>query len=150
MLDYHSETKRDCQSGSLAESAEAGFTYCFMLFSLRTRICGQSTCSFCCFGKPFTSFLAPASTATTIASSQKGASSPNSNTTSGRSPKLVQSTTLYQNQSTYIEEYPTSEVLLSFMSFYFLYEKQVMRNSVSISCNNSAYTIMKYIFFIYL
>jgi hypothetical protein len=27
----------------------------------------QSTCSFCCFGKPFTSFMAPASTATTIA-----------------------------------------------------------------------------------
>jgi hypothetical protein len=31
------------------------------------RVCGQSTCSFCCFGKPFTSFLASASTATTIA-----------------------------------------------------------------------------------
>jgi hypothetical protein len=37
------------------------------LLSLHTRICGQSTCSFCCFGKPFTSFLASASTATTIA-----------------------------------------------------------------------------------
>jgi hypothetical protein len=48
------------------------------------------------------------------ASSQKGASTPNSNATSGRSPKLVQSTTLYQNRSTYTEEYPTSEVLLSF------------------------------------
>jgi hypothetical protein len=82
------------------------------------------------------------------ASNQKGASTPNSNTTLGRSPKLVQSTTLYQNQSTYTEEYPTSEVLLSFMLFYFLYEKQVMKNSVSISCNNSAYTRMKYIFFI--
>jgi hypothetical protein len=67
------------------------------------------------------------------ASSQKGVSTPNSNATSGRSPKLVQSTALYQNRSTYTEEYPTSEVLLSFMSFYFLYEKQVMRNSVSIS-----------------
>jgi hypothetical protein len=31
------------------------------------------------------------------ASSQKGASTPNSNTTSGRSPKLVQSAALYQN-----------------------------------------------------
>jgi hypothetical protein len=82
------------------------------------------------------------------ASSQKGASTPNSNVTSGRSPKLVQSTALYQNRSTYAEEYPTSEVLLSFMPFYFLYEKQVMKNSVSISCNNSAYTRMKYIFFI--
>jgi hypothetical protein len=30
-------------------------------------ICGQSTCSFCCFGKPFTSFLALAPTTTTIA-----------------------------------------------------------------------------------
>ena len=78
------------------------------------------------------------------------ASTLNSNTTSGRSPKLVQSTALYQNRSTYTEEYPTSEVILSFMSFYLLYEKQVMKNSVSISCNNSAYTRMKYIFFIYL
>jgi hypothetical protein len=41
------------------------------------------------------------------ASSQKGASTPNSNATLGRSPKLVQSTVLYQNRSTYIEEYPT-------------------------------------------
>jgi hypothetical protein len=41
------------------------------------------------------------------ASSQKGASTPNSNVTSGRSPKLVQSTALYQNRSTFIEEYPT-------------------------------------------
>jgi hypothetical protein len=41
------------------------------------------------------------------ASSQKGASTTNSNVTSGRSSKLVQSTTLYQNRSTFIEEYPT-------------------------------------------
>jgi hypothetical protein len=54
-------------------------------------------------------------------SSQKGASTPNSNATSGRSPTLVQSTALYQNRSTYIEKYPTFEVLLSFMPFYFLY-----------------------------
>jgi hypothetical protein len=45
------------------------------------------------------------------ASSQKGASTPNNNVTSRRSPKLVQSTTLYQNQSTYTEQYPTSEIL---------------------------------------
>jgi hypothetical protein len=82
------------------------------------------------------------------ASSQKGASTPNSNVTSGRSPKLVQSTTLYQNRSTYTEEYPTSEVLLYFMPFYFLCEKQVMKNSVLISYNNFAYTRMKYVFFI--
>jgi hypothetical protein len=55
------------------------------------------------------------------ASSQKGASTPNSNATSGRSPKLVQLTTLYQNRSTYTEQYPTSEILLSFTPFYFLY-----------------------------
>jgi hypothetical protein len=82
------------------------------------------------------------------ASSQKGASTLNSNMTLGRSPKLVQSTALYQNRSTYTEEYPTSEVILSFMSFYLLYEKQVMKNSVSYSCNNSARTRMKYILFI--
>jgi hypothetical protein len=82
------------------------------------------------------------------ASSQKGASTPNSNATSGRSPKLVQSTTLYKSRSAYIEEYPTFEALLSFMPFYFLCEKQVMKNLVSISCNNCAYTRMKYIFFI--
>jgi hypothetical protein len=65
--DYHSEVEGDCQSRSPAELAEASFTYCFVLLSLHTRICGQSTCNFCRFGKPFTSFLAPASTATTIA-----------------------------------------------------------------------------------
>jgi hypothetical protein len=80
-------------------------------------------------------------------SSQKGASTHNSNVTSGRSPKLVQSTTLYQSRSTYTEEYPTFEVLLSFMTFYFVCEKQVMKNLVSISCNNCAYTRVKYIFF---
>jgi hypothetical protein len=66
MPGHHSEAKRDCRSRSAAESAEAGFTYCFVLLSLHTRIRGQSTCSFCCFGKSFTSFLASAPTATTI------------------------------------------------------------------------------------
>jgi hypothetical protein len=51
------------------------------------------------------------------ASSQKGANTLNSNVTSGKSPKLVQSTTLYQNRSTFTERYPTSEALLSFMPF---------------------------------
>jgi hypothetical protein len=60
-------SKKRLLSRSPVEPAEASFTYCFVLFSLHTRICGQSTYSFCCFGKPFTSFLAPASTATTIA-----------------------------------------------------------------------------------
>jgi hypothetical protein len=81
------------------------------------------------------------------ASSQKGASTPNNNVTSGRSPKLVQSTALYQNQSTYTEQYPTSEILLLFTPFYFLYEEQVMKNLVLISCNDSVCIRMKYIFF---
>jgi hypothetical protein len=34
---------------------------------LHTRICGKSTYNFCCFGKPFTSFLASTSTAATTA-----------------------------------------------------------------------------------
>jgi hypothetical protein len=46
------------------------------------------------------------------ASSQKGVSIPNNNVTSWRSPKLVQSIVLYQNQNTYIERYPASEILL--------------------------------------
>jgi hypothetical protein len=54
------------------------------------------------------------------ASSQKGASTPNSNVNSGRNPKLVQSTVLCQNQSTSIEQYPASEILLCSMSFCFL------------------------------
>ena len=45
------------------------------------------------------------------ASSQKGANTPSNNVTSGRSLKLVQSTALYQNQSTYTEQYPTFEIL---------------------------------------
>jgi hypothetical protein len=79
------------------------------------------------------------------ASSQKGANMLNSSVTSERSPKLVQSTALYQSQSIYPEEYPTVDVLLSFMPFYLLREKQVM-NLISIFCNNCAYTRVKYIF----
>jgi hypothetical protein len=80
------------------------------------------------------------------ANSQKGTSTPNSSATSGRSPKLVQSIALYQNRSIYTEEYPTFDVPLSFMPFYFLYEKQVMKNSISISCYNCACIRVKYIF----
>ena len=61
------------------------------------------------------------------ASSQKGANTPNSSATSGRSPKLVQSIALYQNQSTYTEQYPTSEILLFSMPFCFLYKEQAMK-----------------------
>jgi hypothetical protein len=53
------------------------------------------------------------------ASSQKGASTLNSNGSSGRNPKLAQSTVLCQNQSTFIEGYPTPEILLCSMSFCF-------------------------------
>jgi hypothetical protein len=53
------------------------------------------------------------------ASSQKGASTLNSNGSSGRNPKLAQSTILCQNQSTFIERYPTPEILSCFMSFCF-------------------------------
>jgi hypothetical protein len=61
------------------------------------------------------------------ASNQKGANTPNNNVTSGRSPKLVQSTTLYQNQRTYSAQYPTSEILLFSMPFCFLYKEQAMK-----------------------
>jgi hypothetical protein len=52
-------------------------------------------------------------------SSQKGANTPNINGSSGRNPKLAQSTILCQNQSTFIERYPTPEILLCSMSFCF-------------------------------
>jgi hypothetical protein len=52
-------------------------------------------------------------------SSQKGTSTPNNNVNSGRNLKLAQSTVLCQNQSIFIERYPTSEILLCFMSFCF-------------------------------
>jgi hypothetical protein len=61
------------------------------------------------------------------ASSQKGANTHNSNVISGRSMELVRSTTLYQNQSTYTEQYPTSEILSLFTPFCFLYEEQAMK-----------------------
>jgi hypothetical protein len=80
------------------------------------------------------------------ASSQKGTNTPNSSETSGRSPKLVQSIALYQNRSIYTKEYPTIDVPLSFMPFYFLCEKQVMKNLISILCNNCACIRAKYIF----
>jgi hypothetical protein len=61
------------------------------------------------------------------ASNQKGASTPNNNVTSGRSLKHVQSTALYQNQSTYTEQYPAYEILLFSMPFCFLYKEQAMK-----------------------
>jgi hypothetical protein len=52
-------------------------------------------------------------------SSQKGANTHSSNGSSGRNPKLAQSIVLCQNRSTFIEQYPTPEILLCFMSFCF-------------------------------
>jgi hypothetical protein len=40
MPGHHPEAKRDCRSRSTTESAEAGFTHCFVLLSLYTRIRG--------------------------------------------------------------------------------------------------------------
>jgi hypothetical protein len=52
-------------------------------------------------------------------SGQRGASTPNNNVNSRRNPKLAQSTVLCQKQSTFIERYPTFEILLCFMSICF-------------------------------
>jgi hypothetical protein len=62
------------------------------------------------------------------ASSQKGTHAHSSSVIIGRNPKLVQSTVLCWNQSISTEEYPTLNVPLSFMPFYFLYEKQVTKD----------------------
>jgi hypothetical protein len=67
VLDYHSEAKSNWWSRSSVESAKASPTYCFVPLSLYTRICRQLACSVCCFGKPFSGFLASAPTATTTA-----------------------------------------------------------------------------------
>jgi hypothetical protein len=63
------------------------------------------------------------------ASSQKGASTPNSNGSSGRNPKLAQSIVLCQNQSTFIERYPTPEILLCSMSFCFSIKNKQCKSS---------------------
>jgi hypothetical protein len=60
------------------------------------------------------------------ASSQKGASTLNNNVNSGRNPKLVQSTVLYQNRSTYTEWYPASETLSCSTPFHFFNKEQTM------------------------
>jgi hypothetical protein len=61
--------------------------------------------------------------------SQKGASTLNSNANSRRNLKLIQSTTLCQSQSTFIEQYPTSEILLSATSFWFLVTNKQCKSS---------------------
>jgi hypothetical protein len=61
------------------------------------------------------------------ANSQKGANTPNNNVTLGRSLKLVQSIVLCQNQSTYTEQYPASQILLFSWLFSFLNKEQAMK-----------------------
>jgi hypothetical protein len=53
------------------------------------------------------------------ASSQKGASTPSNNGSLGRNPKLAQSTVLCQNQSTFIEQYPTPKYFYVLCHFVF-------------------------------
>jgi hypothetical protein len=78
------------------------------------------------------------------ASSPKGARTLNSNVNSGRNPKLVQSTVLCQNQSTFIEQYPASEILLCSMSFCFLIGNKQCKSSFN-SCNDFVSIEMEYI-----
>jgi hypothetical protein len=108
------------------KSAEAGLAHCFVPFSLLTRVCGQSSCSFGCFSlaihklpghnsHPHHHYNRPIPKA----SSQKGTSTLNSNGNSGRNPKLAQSTVLCWNQSTFIERYPTSKFFYILCHFCF-------------------------------
>jgi hypothetical protein len=60
-------SKKRLPKQKLGRISRSRFTYCFVPLSLHNRICGQPACSFCCFGKPFTGFLASAPTATTTA-----------------------------------------------------------------------------------
>jgi hypothetical protein len=64
-----------------------------------------------------------------LEASQKGASTLSSNMKSGRNLKLAQSIVLCQNQSTFIERYPTLEVLLCSMSFCFSIRNKQCRTS---------------------
>jgi hypothetical protein len=61
------------------------------------------------------------------ASSQKGASIITSSGTSGRSPKLAQSTALCQNQSTSTRRYPTSEIVFAFLNIFFFNKEQSLK-----------------------
>jgi hypothetical protein len=63
-----------------------------------------------------------------LEASQKGASILSSNAKSGRNPKLAQPIVLCQNQSTFIERYPTPEVFLCSMSLLFFNKEQTMQN----------------------
>jgi hypothetical protein len=64
-----------------------------------------------------------------LKASQKGASTLSNSVKSGRNPKLTQSIVLCQNRSTFIERYPTLEILLCSMSFCFLIRNKQCRTS---------------------
>jgi hypothetical protein len=60
--------------------------------------------------------------------SQKGASTLTNNETSGRSPKLAQSTILCQNRSISTKRYPTSETVLAFVIIFFFNKEQSLKD----------------------
>jgi hypothetical protein len=84
-----------------------------------------------------------------LEASQKGASTLSSNVKLGRNPKLAQSIVLCQNQSTFIERYPTPKVLYVLCHFVFQYRTNNVE-LVLIPCNSFTFIRMKYIFFKYL
>jgi hypothetical protein len=61
------------------------------------------------------------------ASSQKGASTLISNETSERSPKLAQSTVLYQSRSTSTRRYPAAEIVLAFVTIFLFNKEQSLK-----------------------
>jgi hypothetical protein len=61
------------------------------------------------------------------ASSQKGANILTSSETSGRSPKLAQSTVLCQNRSISTKRYPTPETVFSFVIIFFFNKEQSLK-----------------------
>jgi hypothetical protein len=61
------------------------------------------------------------------ASSQKGASTLTSNETLERSPKLAQSTVLYQSRSTSTKRYPAAEIVLAFVTIFLSNKEQSLK-----------------------
>jgi hypothetical protein len=61
------------------------------------------------------------------ASSQKGASILISSDTSGKSPKLAQSTVLCQNRSISTKRYPTPETVFAFVIIFFFNKEQSLK-----------------------
>jgi hypothetical protein len=131
---HHLEAEGDSRRRSSAEPAEAGLAHCFVplptyqsmwaiipqLLWLRLvthRLPGHNSHPRHHYSRPI------------LEASQKGASTLSSNVKLGRNPKLAQSIVLCQNQSTFIERYPTHEVLLCSMSFCFSIRNKQCRTS---------------------